>query len=137
MTETELTDLLVRPVVLAVSAALCGALAGIAAIYAMGKTLPPTDDAYGQTVMQSLGDPFVFGPWVFITFSSAFVGFLVSLWVLWDVRLVKAIPLVFAVTIGTAAFGGAVNIFLAVPFTLSVSVVTMILCRAHEPWRIS
>ena len=128
------TATLVRAGVLAISAAGCAALSGLAALYVLIQSLPPSDEAYGMSVLEFLGDPFVRVLWVPFTFGPAFIGFMASLWALWRVRLTRALPLILIMTVAAAAIAARANIVLAVPVALVVSLATMDWCHSRTSW---
>lgn len=124
-----------RLLLLALGSLTCAAVAGLVALYAQGKTLPPSDLAYGMSVWESLGDRAVRGIWLLLVLPSAAVGFAFAIPTLWKVRLTFALPLV---VLATSMFAGAFA-FLFWPLSpiagLAAGIVTMFRCRAIPEWR--
>ena len=129
------THTVTRVIVLALGSTACALAAGLVALWVNGITLPPTDLAYGMTVLQSLRDPFVRGVWLSLTFAAAVPGFAVALWALWRVQLAKAFPLIFlASTLSAGATARYLPPLSPVTALLSATAV-MVWCRYHSQWR--
>lgn len=127
-----------RVVILALSSLGCGLLTGLLVLYIDGKSLTPSDEAYGMSVVESLADPLVLLVWLPFTLGSASLGFVYSLVALRNVNLAKAIPLVAVVTVGAAAatatsFAPA-SPFVALLVALLVALIAMEFCRNWSPW---
>jgi|SRR6185436_393573 len=67
-----------------------------------------------------------------IALGAAVLGFAASVLLLWGVNLVKAIPLVFGVTVLSAALMPFMNAFAG----LIVGVLTMQWCSSYPPWQL-
>jgi len=80
----------------------CAGVAGLLALRAHVESLPPSDGAYGITVSETLRDPLVLSVWQMLVLAGAAGGFVCSLWLLWRVDLLKAIPVVVAATVAAA-----------------------------------
>lgn len=98
---------LARILAIAFSVALCAALSGLAALQAQLLTLSPSDGAYGQSLIMSLSDPMVRDTWLFVTGSVGGVGLLFALPMLWRVQLIRAVPVVIAVSVAASFVTGA------------------------------
>ncbi len=118
-----------RTLALATNALICGTLAGLVALYTLGRSLPPSDGAYGISVWDSLKDPFVFAVWLPLVLIGAAVGFVFSLWLLWRVDLSKAIPTVAVTTVVAAAASAPIFAPLSPLVGLSAGVAAMLWCR--------
>lgn len=125
-----------RLLVLAASAATCASLAGLAALFTQGQALPPSDGAYGLSVRESLADPFVRDVWLGLVAIGAALGFLVSAWALWRVKLTRAVPVVAAVTVLAAALTGPIAPA-AGPAALAAGVLAMLWCRGRSGWAVA
>jgi len=125
MTRTDLG----RVAALAASAVLCACLAGIAALYVQGLFLPPSDGAAGNTLIETLSDPLVLMVWFPIVAVGACIGFVVTVFGLWDVKLTKAIPTVVLATIVSAAVMAPVFVPLSPFFGLFAGITAMNWCR--------
>lgn len=110
-------------------------LSGLAALTGLTLGLPPTDLAHGQSVLESLADPFVRAVFFPVVLAGAAVAFPFALWLLWPVRLVRAAPFVAgisAVAAGLAAFAAGP---LGIPAGLLAGVAAMIHARREPTWR--
>lgn len=119
---------------LAASALFCAFLTGFVALYTQGKSLPPSDGAYGMSVWESLGDPFVFAVWLPMVLVGATFGLTFSLWALWRVNLAKAIPIVAAVAVAAAAASAPVFGPLSSLVALVAGILAMLWCRGRAGW---
>lgn len=116
-----------RLLILAVASFACAAITALTAVFTLQATLPPTDGAYGMTFSETLSDPFV--SWVMILYGIIgwILGFPISSALLWKTDLSRSIPVVFIVTVSTAAlFGPAFGPLSALP-ALIFSVYTMVI----------
>ncbi len=123
-----------RAGILALGAILCALVCGFAALWVQQATLPPTDLAYGLSVVHVLGDPFVRLVWIPVTLGAGLSGFFVSLWALWRVQLAKAGPLTFAVTAVASAVAAYRSVLLSLPVAFLSGAIVMIWCRHHTTW---
>ena len=125
---------LTRVFSVAASSLFCAVLAGFIALYTHGKSLPPSDGAYGMSVWESLGDSRVFSVWFLLVSTGAVLGFVFSLWALWRVNLAKAIPVVASVTIATAAGSAPVVGPLSSLVALIAGILATLWCRGRTGW---
>jgi hypothetical protein len=72
--------------------------------------------------------------WVIVTFGAGLVGFIISLWALWKVQLVKAVPLTIAVTVAAATVTALRSPLISLPVALLSAVVVMAWCKRYPPW---
>ena len=130
----DVRPVLARVLVLALGAAICSLITGLVALYTHGRSLPPSDGAYGMSMWDSLGDPFVRLAWLMMTCVGACIGFAVSVWALWRVKLTRAVPVVAAVTVSSAALSAPALGPAAAVVALVTGVATMLWCRNKSGW---
>lgn len=128
----EVLSRLARASVLAVASLVTSLSAAIAALWTLGLTLPPSDEAYGMSLAETLSDPFVVAATVMYALGGASVGFLIALGCLWRTDLSRSIPVVFAVTVGTAALSGCLSGLAVLP-TLLAGTAAMLWCSDRFP----
>jgi len=116
---------------LAASALLCATLSGFVVLVVQQQGLDPADGAYGQSPWLVLNDPFVLRIWVTVVLAGAALCFACALLTLWRANLGVAIPVVFAVTVGSAAAAASVFVPMSVPVALVMGLATMSLFRAQ------
>lgn len=121
---------------LAASALATAFASGVAALYVQGRSLPPTDGAYGQSVWQTLADPFVTMLFVPFALGAGLVGFVASLFLLWRVDLTRAVPVVALATITSAAIMGWVFTPGSPVISLAIGLLTMELCGHCSRWKL-
>ncbi len=124
-----------RVVAIALSALGCALSSGVLALYMHGRSLPPTDGAYGMSVLQSLRDPFVFLVWAPLTLWPGVVGCLAAVVTLWHTNLLVTIPCVFVVTVGVVAGTASAYAFLSPFLALGASLLAMQACNVYVRWR--
>ena len=131
-----LPSALLRALGIAASAFVSAAVCGLAALIALQLRLPETDGAYGTPLSLVLNDPFVFTVWQVTVVVGGLLGTLLGLAELWNVRLVRAVPTVLAVSTSVAFCLGFFSPFLAVVGVLFAVWPTMRLCTSVDAWRI-
>jgi hypothetical protein len=124
-------DILVRVLALALGALLCAVMAGLAALYVQGRSLPPSDGAYGMTLWETLKDPFVRIVWGGLVIAAAVIGFLLALPLLWRSDLRKAVPAVILATVATAAALAARSVVESLGVALGVGIAVMLAFFLH------
>ena len=85
----EVLSRLPRASVLAVASLVTSLSAAIAALWTLGKTLPPSDGAYGRSLAETLSDPIVVFVALVISLGGAAIGFPIALHCLWRTDLSK------------------------------------------------
>jgi hypothetical protein len=123
-----------RVLVLAGNSLLCAVLSGLAALFTHLRTLPPSNLAYGKSVGDLLADPFVIAVWMRLVLLGAVLGLVFSLTILWRVKLLKALLVIDAVTVVSAAVSGAFSLVLSPLLALAGGIVAMICCRRQAGW---
>lgn len=124
-----------RVAALAASALLSAVLVGLVALFVQLKTLPPSDLAYGTPFGVLLRDPFVLIIWSQMVLIGATLGFALSWWLLWRVKLSKAVPIVVVVSVvAAAAFAPLFGPLCAFPAFVA-GVLAMLWCRERAAGR--
>jgi hypothetical protein len=124
-------NILLRVLTLALGSFSCALLAGLAALFFFGRSLPPSDGAYGMTLWELLHDPFVLIVWGQLVIAGAVIGFLLALLLLWRCDLRKAVPAVILVTVAVAAASAPLGVVVSVGATLSAGIAVMLAYRLH------
>lgn len=111
-------------------------IAGVGATYAalatLHLTLPATDLAHGQTMSRALSDPVTVPIALMCGVIGSAVGCSIAVPLLRNTDLSRALPVVVGVTILGGALVGPLNL-LGIPALLTISVITMLLCRERWP----
>jgi len=92
-----------RNVRIVAASLLVAILSGLAALWGLLVSLPPTDGAYGQGVMGTLLDPFVLMVWLPLVCVGWIVGSVLGLLLLRPTNLARSLPLVGALAVATSA----------------------------------
>ena len=124
-------NILIRVLALALGALLCALLAGLAALYVQGKSLPPSDGAYGMTLWETLHDPAVQVVWGMLVGAGAVIGFLLALPLLWRSDLRKAVPAVILATVAAAAALATRSVVESLGVALGVGIAVMLAFFLH------
>lgn len=121
-----------RFLAIAATATACALASTGAAIAVHFWSLPPSDGAYGLTMIEVWADPAVQSV-ALVAFALGFVvGAPLAEWILWPTKLKRSLPVVFAATIATAFLTGGL-MPLTPLLTLAAGVVTMTWCRRRFP----
>ena len=122
-----------RATVILVSGFAC-AFAALFASLAVGQALlPPADGAYGLSVFEILGDPFVRTVAMPVTLTLGGFGSLCALFLLARTDLRRSIPVVAVVTVAATAAFSALGEFVAAPIGLVIGIWAMTACRVLFP----
>ena len=124
-------NILFRVLALAFGSLVCALLTGLAALFSHGRSLPPSDGAYGMTLWESLHDPFVFIVWGQLVIAGAVIGFLLALPLLWRSDLRKAVPTVILATVAASAASASLGVLASVGTALSIGIAVMLAFRLH------
>lgn len=81
-----------RVLVLAVASTVTSLGAASAALWSLGRSLPPTDGAYGMTLAETWSDPFVATAALLLSLGGGALGFVLALTWLWRTDLMMESP---------------------------------------------
>ncbi len=114
-----------RVLAIAGGSLLTATLAGLVALEALRRTLPPSDAAYGLSLPRLLADPFVLTIFAGAVLAGASLGCAFGVLLLWRTRLSVSIPVVLIVTVGAAGASGFALGPLCAPIAFVAGLVTM------------